>query len=641
MKKICFFQFDTSNTELFLPMMWFSLKRYYEINSKYADFWEWIPPRVDFKNWQISDIVDNLTRHKADVYAFSSYMWSWNIIRVVAKKIKEKLPNAILILGGPHQTSTYSSPIFWFKKNYFFDATCLPTEYGEFFVLDALDLIIEDKLDWSKVRNSYHRGGYGPLGNKKEFIFPKELLSKNLDIGLEYSQTALKVNRKLTLPYETTRGCPYGCVYCEWGGGTNSKVIAKPIEDIKEDLFYFQVLGIETLYLCDANFGILPRDKEVANLFAEMSTKSLKNIYISGLAKTSSEKRKAVLEPLLKAGVINGYAMAVQATNPEIGKIIDRVDISIEENLKLAEYLTDKYPNCSIRIELIMGLPGFTKKDFYEECSIFWGKYTKATFTWFVLPDSPGANPDYLKKWNIKIVPIGLESEQKDFDGYLSIHDESIIEESLLYIPVSTFSYSVEDWKEMTFMYDFETVLYNRHVLKLFVEFMKVHRNQEAGITLKKIFEAVSKVPEFYTPIDNYLQEIADGKFSKKDWKIIPDLNMNVFKGYFYLWTKNLDKIFKSLHKTFSVDEQIEDCLEYIKNTTIREDKSVNWKSKWDWCAWEQFGHLEKKSTTIVTKASMINWTPTINRTEHSLVDNKKIILENFDSQVTFLKNEL
>lgn len=636
MKKICFVQFDTSRSEVFLPVMWFSSKRYYEINSKYSDQWEWIPPNVGFKNWSIAAIVNNLTQHNADVYAFSSYMWSWNTIRIVAQKIKEKLPNAILILGGPHQGTTYTSQIIWFKKNYFFDATCVPTEYGEFFILDMLDLIAENNLDWNKVRNSYHRKGVGPVGNKKDFVFPKGLLSGNLDIGLAYSKIALETNKTLTIPYETTRGCPYGCVYCEWGGGINSKVITKPIEDIKEDLFYLKMLGVHTLYLSDANFGILPRDKIVAEMFAEMSNTCLKHVYISGLAKTGSEKRKVVLEPLLAANVIYGYTMAVQSTDPAIGKIIDRVDISIEENIELANYLTSKYKDCLVKVELIGGLPGFTLEKFYEECSIFWGRYAKTISPWFVLPDSPGANPEYLEKWKIKLISFGVETE--DEDEYNLIFDHTLVEESLLYTPVSTFSYTTEDWKEMTFVHDMEVVFYNRHVMKPFIDFMRDYRNYPPGKTLKMMFDTISKISNFYDPIDNYLQKIVDGEFSNKDWKSMPNLNMHPFKGYYYLWVNNRDEIFKRLHETFSGDEQVTDCLEYIKHTTIREDHTVTWNSKWDWSSWEEHNELNEQSIKVVTIAKPIVWTPTIQRTAHTLVDGKEVILEKYDSQFCFLK---
>jgi putative methyltransferase len=637
MKKICFLHFDSCKDDLYLPTMWFNFKRYYEVNSKYSDQWEWIPPKIELKNVTIDEIAEELINHNADVYAFSSYMWSWNSIKIVAQRVRKDLPNAVIVLGGPHQGTTYTSPIIWFKKYDYFDATCLPTEYGEFFILDMLDLITEDRLDWNNVRNSYHRKGQGPIGDKRSFVFPKGLLSEHLEIGLEYSRIGLESGRVIKIPYETTRGCPYGCVYCEWGGGINSKVVAKSIEDIEEDLMYFPVLNIDTLYLSDANFGILPRDERVAELFASLSGTCLKKIYVVGLAKTTVEKRKKVLEPLLRSKLMNGYTLAIQTINPEVEKIIDRVDISVEENLKLAEYLISKYNNCQNQVELINGLPGYTLKDFYDECSLFYGKYAKSVGPWYVLPDSPGANPEYLKKWDIKLVPYGFESESED-TGYSSIYDKRIVQEPTMFLPVSTFSYSTEDWKEFMFYQDMETIFYNRYILKPFIDFMLQYRNQPAGVTLKKIFNILSKISNFYDPINNYLQQIVDGKMANSDWKDMPNLNMHVLKGYYYLWVNNLDEIFQSLHESFNDDEQVTDCLEYIKQTTIRENYSTSWTSKWDWKTWEEGGVLKKHPINVYTIAKPIEWSPTIDRMAHTVVDGKKFNLQLYAAQQPYQK---
>jgi hypothetical protein len=634
-KKICFFKFDTSRAEVFLPTMWFSFKSYYEINSKYSDQWEWIPPRVDYKNWSVEEISQDLIAHNADVYAFSSYMWSWNIIRIVAEEIKKSLPNSIIVLGGPHQGVSYTDPLFWFKKYPFFDATCRPTEYGEFFILDMLDSIVENQLDWNSVRNSYHRKGVGPLGDKRSFVFPNDLLLRNLEVGLDYSDFAVKSNRVLTLPYETTRGCPYGCTYCEWGGGINSKVIAKPIEEIEKDVLYFPSLGIHTMYLCDANFGILPRDKDVAKLFAELSKTCLKHVYIGGLAKTSSIKRKLVLEPLLAAGVIDGYAMAIQAVNPQVGEIIDRVDISLEENIELADYLTSKY-DLQVKVELMLGLPGVTLRDFYKEYDAFYGKYAVTRTPWFVLPDSPAANPEYIEKWQIKLVPIGLETEETD-NGYISIYDQQLVQEPF-YIPVGSLSYSTEDWKEMIFLNDMDVILYNRRALKPFIDFMLEFKNKPVSETFKLVYDVISKIPEFYSPIDTYLTQIVNGELYNKDWKTIPSLDMHVFKGYYYLWIQNRDKIFDNLVDLFADDLQIIDCLNYIRNTTVREDQDVSFKTIWNWKDWESGSSLKKQSIEIITLAKPIDWYTTMPRTEHSTHNSKKFDLCKYDDQIYGLK---
>jgi hypothetical protein len=114
---------------------------------------------------------------------------------------------------------------------------------------------------------------------------------------------------------------------------------------------------------------------------------------------------------------------------------------------------------------------------------------------------------------------------------------------------------------------------------------------------------------------------------------------MHVIQGYYWLWINNLDEIFQSLLSTFSVDEQIIDCLNYIKHTTIRENYSTSWTAKWDWKTWEEGGELKEQFINITTIAGPIKWTPAIHRVEHSTVDGRKFNLQNYNPQQCYQKN--
>lgn len=623
-KKIYFFKFDTSRQDFFLPMIWFGFKRYYEVNGKYPDQWEWIPPVLDYIGWTVDEIVKEAVSHKADVYAFNSYMWSWNIIKIVAKKIKTELPDSITVLGGPHQGTTWTDPIFWFKKYPYFDATCTPTEYGEWFLLDLLDGIIENNLDWNKVRNSYHRLGKGPVEDKRKFIFPSKVLGTNLDIALEYSDRARELNKPLTVLFETNRGCPYGCMYCEWGGGINTKVVPNPIDNIKDELSYFPLLGVKSVYITDANFGILKRDEEIAELFCTLKD-TLNDIYIGGLAKTSNEKRKKVLQPLIEAGLVTSYQMSIQSVNPEVLKNIDRTDITVEENVALAKELISKY-DIGVNVELITGLPGYKLEDFYQEVDVVYevfnkyGGVTRAPL--FILPDSPAANPEYIAKHGLQLVPIGMEGEggeQESSQGkdYLAIYDNEIVSENITFIPVASKSYSVRDWKEIFFMTDMDMLFNNQHLLKPLIDFLFLHRNKKPSQLVKTMYNILISIPDFYDPIESYLDNIAQGKSKDRDWRALtaPGIGyQNFFRVYMYLWNKHRTEIFEKIRENLLDvrDDVLLDCIEYVENSTFRDDQSVVWTNKFRWDLWETGKDKsimpEQSSITLNTSAKTIDW---------------------------------
>ena len=66
---------------------------------------------------------------------------------------------------------------------------------------------------------------------------------------------------------ETTRGCPYKCVYCEWGGGTGTKIIKKDMELVKRDIMALKRAGYRDAYLtCLLYTSPSPRDKRQSRM---------------------------------------------------------------------------------------------------------------------------------------------------------------------------------------------------------------------------------------------------------------------------------------------------------------------------------------------------------------------------------------
>jgi putative methyltransferase len=625
MKKIYFFKFDTSRRNLYLPYMYFGFKRYYEVNGKYPEQWEWIPPEMDYTEWTIDDIVDKAVEHNADVYAFTTYMWNWNLVKAVAEKIKQRLPNAVTVLGGPHQGTSHTSPLFWFKKYPYFDATCTPTEYGEWFITDCLDAIVENNLDWSQVRNSFHRKGLGPVPNKREFKFPDGIIESNLDEALKYKDFADKHDRFLTVFFETTRGCPYGCTYCEWSGGINTKVITRELDQIRDEFSYFPMLNVKSIYITDANFGIIKDDEEKAKMIADLFSVSKNKFWIElgGLAKSSVKKRLAVLEPLFESGALLSYQMSIQTSSEEALSNVDRTDITVEENVEMAKYLIKKY-NATIHIEFILGLPGYTLNDFYDEFDAIYqtlsnyGGVSRGPL--LILPDSPAADPEYIKKFNLNLVPIGIEAADGEV-GYDSVYnavlDPQFVTEPIVFIPVSCDSYTTDDWKQMNFMADVDVAIRIAAVLESFVDFLFFHRNIKPSLMFRKFYQALKRVDGFYKPAEQYIDKIIAGELGYVDWRIMeaePGFAENANISYLYLWAKNKEEIYQSICDEFKdlLDEQSLDLLEYLKQTTFRLEGQSQFTSLWDWSSWEgikdKTTEPEKRSVTYITVAEPIVW---------------------------------
>jgi len=632
-KKIWFFRYDTwQHSYVYLPHTWYEFKRYYELNSNYSNEWEWIPPIIDYHKWSVDEIINEAVSHNADVYMFSSYMWSWESIKVIANGIREELPNAILVLGGPHQHTTYTQPMFWFKDHPYFSAAAVPSEYGEFFILDMLDGISKNNLDWNNVRGSYHRKGRGPEGNKRDFVYPHDLIESNIEHARAVSKQSKENGKLLGIMYETNRGCMYKCVYCEWGGGTNTKVIIKDMAVIEKDVSYFRELGIHTVWITDANFGMMKQDPDIAKLLASQND-YMKFVGITGLAKSTAEKRRSVLEPLIQAGLVTLYQISLQTIDDQILENIIRTDVPPEDNVNLAKYLIGKY-DIDVIVELILGLPGMKVETFYKETAIEYSLMNSVKphthhVPLYVLPDAPVANPEYLEKFNVKLAPISIEESVELLNDrhskYVKLFkDKNYRKENTLHIPISCYSYTVEDWKQMFFMNDMNLVLMNMIMITPFIDFLYYHRNIPLNEIFEKIFISLSKVDEFYQPIyNNYLTPISNGEYWNKSWR---QFEIGPIKGgwtvhssYAWLWCTHKENIYKSIRKEFAeyIDDKVDDCLTYCKNSTLGIEEDITWENKWRWDIWEEVGNREaqvlEESVMLTTTATSINWNDRIN----------------------------
>jgi hypothetical protein len=164
---------------------------------------------------------------------------------------------------------------------------------------------------------------------------------------------------------ETNRGCPYVCTFCQWGDLGKSDMIIFSQERVVKELEYIvknNVSKTSYLYIADANFGLFPRDIELAKLIRNFKeTQGFpKNVYLY-FAKNSTESVVAIAE-ILKD--MTNFNLSRQTQNPKVLKIIKRGNISIDTFNRLAAL--GKSLGVSTFVELIYTLPGESKESFYN-----------------------------------------------------------------------------------------------------------------------------------------------------------------------------------------------------------------------------------------------------------------------------------
>jgi hypothetical protein len=471
-KKIKIGFINPPHADWILPncMTYMLMKSHYDRVGKYSEQVEWLEPPYKYNLYKsCEELYEEVS--EADILLLSSYVWNYDICDTVARIAKEKNPNVICILGGPHIGTQEKD---YLKSRNFYDYICRPTKPGEVFIEDFLNYFIETGK------------------NPNPYLISWELRSlKKMNCGLpEYSVYEDHIDLLTTLvnharvyklePFvvlETTRGCPYQCVFCEWGGGTGTKIIKKNIDVVKKDILAMKKAGFRYSYLNDANFGVFfERDLEIFK-FAWENNFQLTDI--SSMKATNYDRRKKLVDAWfdivgknvnlnidktiekgtnmwLETEVVSVVpTVSIQSVSDEAMKVAKRVDLSSEEKIKLAKHIGKRcnqqgFPKPPL--ELILAMPGSNLDDFYKEMILInefktWNSYRH---DYMFLPDSELSNEEYIKKYNIETVEVYTDVIDEDgVDNWQGLYKNR---KSYFKTIKSSYSFSEDEMKEMWIM---------------------------------------------------------------------------------------------------------------------------------------------------------------------------------------------
>lgn len=506
-KNIVVYSPSRFDNEVWLPVLWAQAKTYYERNGKNVDDWNWAPCTADIYSDDLDKVKITLGHIEPDVFAVSLYVWNYNIGHEIAQWVKQQWPHCIVITGGPHQYFKYDDD--WFVKYPYIDAS-LPGEHsGELCLQQVLDSVDQDNnIDWDlvtdicypqkKSRHTTRSKNLSVPRDKQNFDYSWSAFDSQFNELKNFVGVAKSVNSsmKILSIIETTRGCPYGCTYCDWGGGINTKVLKKPLEVVKQDIDKICQLDLHFLYFADANFGIFGnRDVEIIKYLANQRIKNLQffNIGYGGFAKT--ENKLPFIEKILKIDLrhelsaLNEIKLSMQSLDPGVLEIIDRKNVPLDKQMTMLKRLTPWYKKIPIYIELIYGLPGMTIDKFYQELDLLGSKQLSIQwYPWILLPEASAYSRDYRNKYQIKTVV-------KTVEGVFTTSKNSQNE-----VVVGSFSYTKDQYLEMLLASGLYKLFVQGGYLKNFVSWLQCNRQVALGKLLKEIYQEFLPTTEFLDP---------------------------------------------------------------------------------------------------------------------------------------------
>lgn len=429
MKNIIFtqvgFDFDGS---VYLPYAAGTMAAYClqdeELKEKYAF------PDMIYRRERLDDALAKF--HEPYIAAFSCSVWNMEFNKALARRVKEKYPECIVVFGG-HSVRENDTQLL--ESEPYVDILM----FGEGEVTFSALLRALEKGTPGSADNIAYRSADGPVCTPRSVCseltdFPSPYLCGIFDTIM---QKAPGTDWLAVL--ETNRGCPYSCAYCDWCAGKKMRHFS--LEKVLGEIRWFAENKIEYCFCADSNFGMFDRDVEIAKaLVASKRRTGYPKVFRPCYEKNSADRVFRICSILNSEGMDKGATMAYQTLSDDALKNIGRKNLTMEHfSSLLKRYNEAGIPTYS---ELILGLPGETKESFCAGiCRLLENGQHNSVNVYHceMLPNSEMADRDYIAKHGIKVIRVPFNHIHSAIK-----RDEEVQEYSYLVRATSTLP--EEDW---------------------------------------------------------------------------------------------------------------------------------------------------------------------------------------------------
>ena len=202
---------------------------------------------------------------------------------------------------------------------------------------------------------------------------------------------------------ETNRGCPFGCTFCDWGSATAAKIRSFDLERVKAEIDWMGRKRIRVLWIADANFGIFPKDVEIARHIAEAKARhGYPREVVVNYPKNATEKIARIVKIFAEAGICGQGIISIQTTDPATLAAIRRDNIKTSKYDELGEIF--RRENLPLSTDLMIGLPGATVASFKADLQYYFDDDVGVkAYRTQLLPNSPMADPEYMREHAIRV----------------------------------------------------------------------------------------------------------------------------------------------------------------------------------------------------------------------------------------------
>jgi tRNA A37 methylthiotransferase MiaB len=464
----------------YLPLAAGYLQAHAQKYAKNAKDIEFLDPI--YKRIKIDDAVERL--HDADIVGFSTYVWNFELSKAIAKKLKEKKPSTTILFGGCHVPEPFSFhrqhiPGEYAKLESYISKGGIPDFFNKKMVLgeDAsskegyedqvhynfytpkdrglLEMLEENRYidyvttgegeisfttflenypnkQWETVPSFHYRDNTtGELVS----TFPAPRIENLNEIPSPYLNGAferlMQENKEGWIAlFETNRGCPYSCKFCDWGTESKNRLSNFDLDErIFKEIDWISENEIGFVYCCDANFGMFTGDKykfrdlKIVQKFAQNKKRvghphrfSVQN------TKNATESIYEIQKTLNDSGLDKGVLLAFQSLHKPTLDAIKRSNISINTYFSLQKRFTSE--GMATFSDLIFPLQEETYDSFTKGVStlIEHGQHNRIQFNnHSLLPNTP--DMDDIERYKFDIIETDIINIHGSLDEFSEVKE--------------------------------------------------------------------------------------------------------------------------------------------------------------------------------------------------------------------------
>ena len=382
--KACFEQYGETAAETAIDLVHFLVRE--EIDPWFEQ--QWLPVLLP-------QAQEALAAGLQPVAGFSVYTWNAAEFIDLLRRIRQSCPGIWIILGGPHVQ-----------------------QVEDYLLVDPIDAVVMGEGEFTFVEwlDRAHHGSWHSI-NGLAFVEDGAVIknsprSRTLDLSvfpsaLDVIPLTDAAGKPLyeSVAYETSRGCPFKCSFCEWGtGALGTKMYQFPLERVRSDWEKIVGAGIANIWLADSNFGALKEDIEKARLICDLKQRTgLPSTFATSWSKKHNPRVQEIVQLLNEHGLLPHYQLALQTLTPLALELSNRKNMAANEYEPIAKAMAEA--GVPIAAELIWGLPGDNLNDFETNLDRLIATFPNVNiFTYNLLPGTEFYEKRF--EYRIETVPV-------------------------------------------------------------------------------------------------------------------------------------------------------------------------------------------------------------------------------------------